>query len=82
MKQFSHGQSNPSFMISSADGKQYTVRKQPPGKLLAGAHAVDREYTVMTALNSTNVPVPRTQLYCDDASVLGSPFFVYGKYVT
>jgi aminoglycoside phosphotransferase (APT) family kinase protein len=44
------GQSNPTFMVTSGDGATYTVRKQPPGKLLPGAHAVDREYQVMKAL--------------------------------
>lgn len=47
---FTTGQSNPTFMVTSGDGVTYTVRKQPPGKLLPGAHAVDREYQVMTAL--------------------------------
>lgn len=78
VKQFSHGQSNPSFMIEDEHGRKYTVRKQPPGKLLPGAHAVDREYTVMSALNKSNVAVPSTRLYCEDSSVLGAPFFVYG----
>ena len=78
VKQFSHGQSNPSFMVTAADGKKYTVRKQPPGKLLAGAHAIDREYAVMTALKHTNVAVPETRFYCEDPNILGSPFFVYG----
>lgn len=79
VKQFSHGQSNPSFMIADANGKRFTVRKQPAGKLLPGAHAVDREYQVMTALKKSNVAVPATRLYCEDPSVLGSPFFVYGE---
>lgn len=82
VKQFSHGQSNPSFMISDANGRQFTVRKQPPGKLLPGAHAVDREFAVMSALKKSKVAVPSTRLYCDDPSVLGSSFFVYGERVT
>ena len=51
IKQFTHGQSNPTFMIITSCGMKYTIRKQPPGDLLPGAHAVDREYHVMTALN-------------------------------
>ena len=78
VKQFAHGQSNPSFMLTTKSGKVYTVRKQPAGSLLAGAHAVDREYTVMTSLANTSVPVPKTRLYCSDPSILGSSFFVYG----
>lgn len=77
MKQFAHGQSNPTFMVTSSDGLAYTVRKQPPGKLLPGAHAVDREYEVMTALGHTTVPVPKTRLFCGDSDVIGSPFYVY-----
>ena len=65
-------------MVTSSTGKKYTIRKQPPGTLLPGAHAVDREFAVMRALASTNVPVPKTRFYCDDTSVVGSPFFVYG----
>jgi acyl-CoA dehydrogenase family member 10 len=80
VKQFSHGQSNPTFMVTSSEGKKFTVRKQPPGSLLPGAHAVDREYAVMTALKKSNVPIPTTRLFCDDKSIIGSPFFVYGDY--
>jgi aminoglycoside phosphotransferase (APT) family kinase protein len=52
------------------------LRKQPPGQLLPSAHAVDREYRVMTALAQTAVPVPATLLMCDDAGVIGTKFFV------
>jgi hypothetical protein len=53
------------------------VRKQlPPGKLLRGAHAVDREFMAMSALKTTAVPVPKTLLFVEDAEVLGTPFFV------
>lgn len=77
IKQYSHGQSNPTFMVTTAGGHKYTVRKQPPGKLLPGAHAVDREYTVMSALSKTNVAVPTTRAYCPNAEILGTPFFIY-----
>lgn len=72
---FAHGQSNPTFLIESASGK-YVLRRKPPGKLLKSAHAVDREYRVMTALAGTDVPVPRTYLLCEDESVIGSVFFL------
>src|SRR4051812_41301521 len=69
------GQSNPTFRlrVGSAD---YVLRKQPAGPLLPSAHAVDREYRVITALGGTEVPVPRTFSYCDDRAVIGTPFFI------
>ena len=51
------------------------VRKQPPGKLLPGAHAVDREYTIMTALDGF-LPVPKTHLLCTQEDIIGTKFFV------
>jgi aminoglycoside phosphotransferase (APT) family kinase protein len=71
----SGGQSNPTFRVSLG-GHAYVLRKQPEGVLLPSAHAVDREYRVMTALARTGIPVPRTYCYCDDRSVVGTPFFV------
>lgn len=78
ISQFAHGQSNPTYLLGLDGGAQKLVlRKQPPGKLLRGAHAVDREYACMTALGEkTNVPVPTMRLFVDDAEVLGTPFFV------
>ena len=75
VQQFDRGQSNPTFMVT-AGGKEYVVRKQPPGELLKSAHAVDREHRVMDALWGTDVPVPRMYHFCADASILGTPFFV------
>jgi aminoglycoside phosphotransferase (APT) family kinase protein len=75
LKQFEGGQSNPTFLISSPSG-EYVLRKQPPGRLLSSAHAVDREYRIMKALADTDVPAPRVQLYCPDASIIGTPFYV------
>jgi len=72
---FSHGQSNPTYLIEAASGK-YVLRRKPPGNLLKSAHAVDREYRVMTALADTDVPVPRTFHLCADDSVIGSMFFL------
>jgi aminoglycoside phosphotransferase (APT) family kinase protein len=73
--QFAGGQSNPSFLLE-AGGRRFVLRKAPPGELLPSAHRVDREYRVMRALAATGVPVPRTQHLCEDASVIGTPFFV------
>ena len=77
VRQFSHGQSNPTYILESSAGARLVLRKQPPGKLLRGAHAVDREFTVIQALhNSTTIPVPRPHVFVDDASVVGTPFYV------
>ena len=76
VKQFGHGQSNPTYLLSLGGSKQLVLRKQPPGKLLRGAHAIDREFTAMSALASTAVPVPAMQLFVEDASLLGTPFLV------
>ena len=69
------GQSNPTFVLTSPSGR-YVLRKKPPGQLLKSAHAVDREYRVMKALQDTDVPVPRMLILCEDDSVLGTAFFV------
>ena len=75
VEQFKGGQSNPTYRIA-AGGRQYVLRRKPPGKLLPSAHAVDREYAVMTALGRTDVPVPKTWLLCTDETVIGTAFFV------
>jgi acyl-CoA dehydrogenase family protein 10 len=77
VEQFSHGQSNPTYKLAFGS-RQLVLRKQPPGKLLRGAHAVDREEKVMSALShpESTVPVPRTRLYCEDPKVIGTPFIV------
>jgi aminoglycoside phosphotransferase (APT) family kinase protein len=73
--QFKGGQSNPTFLVV-AGAKKYVVRRKPPGKLLPSAHAVEREYRVITALGATDVPVPRTYALCEDETVIGTPFYV------
>ncbi|WP_406828521.1 phosphotransferase [Microbulbifer sp. ARAS458-1] len=72
---FSGGQSNPTFKIDTREGT-YVLRRQPPGKLLKSAHAVDREYRVMHALEGSDVPVPRVLHLCEDQGVIGSMFYV------
>ena len=74
-KKFSGGQSNPTFQITAKSGT-YVLRKQPPGKLLKSAHAVDREYRVMHALANTQVPVPAMHHLCEDREIIGSLFFI------
>jgi aminoglycoside phosphotransferase (APT) family kinase protein len=75
VSQFQGGQSNPTYRLSSPGG-EYVLRRKPPGKLLPSAHAVDREYRVMTALAGTPVPVPRTYALCEDDTVIGTAFFI------
>jgi aminoglycoside phosphotransferase (APT) family kinase protein len=75
ISQFAQGQSNPTFHLATRHG-EYVLRKKPPGELLASAHAIDREYRVIGALHGSAVPVPRTRVYCDDASVIGTAFYV------
>lgn len=73
--QFAGGQSNPTFHLRTP-GAEYVLRKQPPGDLLPSAHAIDREYRVMSALAGSAVPVPRLRVYCDEASIIGTPFYL------
>jgi aminoglycoside phosphotransferase (APT) family kinase protein len=73
--QFKGGQSNPTFWLADRE-RQYALRKQPPGKLLQSAHAVDREYRVMHALRDTDVPTARMYALCEDETIIGTPFFV------
>jgi aminoglycoside phosphotransferase (APT) family kinase protein len=75
VRQFQGGQSNPTYYVASAD-HEYVLRRKPPGKLLPSAHAVDREYRVITALGQTDVPVPRTYALCLDDGVIGTPFYI------
>jgi len=75
IRQFKGGQSNPTFLLAAGE-RRYVLRKKPPGKLLASAHQVDREYRVMHALADAGVPVPRMHVLCEDDSVIGSAFYV------
>ncbi|MDA8735274.1 phosphotransferase family protein [Porticoccaceae bacterium] len=72
---FAGGQSNPTFKIDAASGS-YVLRRQPPGKLLKSAHAVDREYRVLAALADTDVPVAKVYHLCEDSDVIGSMFYI------
>ena len=75
VREFKGGQSNPTYQLITPK-KKYVLRRKPPGKLLPSAHAVDREYKVITALNSVNYPVPKTYCLCLDESVIGTIFYV------
>src|SRR5712691_3975237 len=73
--QFKGGQSNPTYLLETP-ARRYELRRKPPGKLLPSAHAVDREFRVISALHAQKFPVAEPVLYCDDASVAGTPFYV------
>ena len=75
VEQFAGGQSNPTYLLNAGD-KQYVLRRKPPGELLKSAHAVDREYKVLTALQDADVPTARTYALCTDDSVIGTWFYV------
>ena len=75
VEQFQGGQSNPTYRVTAGD-RRYILRRKPPGNLLPSAHAVDREYRVMSALAATDVPVARMLALCEDASVIGTAFYL------
>ena len=75
VRQFKGGQSNPTFRLHTPSA-DYVLRRKPPGKLLPSAHAVDREYRVIRALEPTEVPVARARAICEDDKVIGTAFYV------
>ena len=74
-RQFSGGQSNPTYLLETP-GRQYVLRRKPPGVLLASAHAVEREHRVISALAGAGFPVPRAYVLCEDPEVIGTAFYV------
>jgi aminoglycoside phosphotransferase (APT) family kinase protein len=75
VERFSGGQSNPTFRIFGGSGF-FVLRKKPGGEILPSAHAVEREFRVISALAGTDVPVPKAYLLCEDPGVIGTPFYV------
>ncbi len=75
LERIAGGQSNPTYFVTY-DDRRLVLRKKPTGEVLPSAHAVDREYRVLTALAATDVPVPKTLLYHDDEEIVGTPFYV------
>jgi len=75
VEQFKGGQSNPTYKLITPD-RNYVLRRKPPGKLLPGAHAVDREYRVISALAGQGFPVARAYALCLDEAVIGTAFYV------
>ena len=70
IEEFIGGQSNPTYLLKTFSAS-YVLRRKPPGNLLKSAHAVDREFRVISALNNTDVPVPKAYLHCDDETLIG-----------
>src|ERR1700760_1445314 len=75
VRQFRGGQSNPTYLLETASRK-YVLRRKPPGKLLPSAHAVDREFRVISALAEQGFPVAQPVIYCADETVAGTAFYV------
>lgn len=75
VRQFKGGQSNPTYLLETPRAR-YVMRRKPPGRLLPSAHAVDREFRVISALHAAGFPVPAPLLLCDDEEVVGTVFFV------
>ena len=75
VEEFAGGQSNPTYLLSAGEA-QYVMRRKPPGVLLKSAHAVDREYRVLKALQDVDVPVPRVYALCTDDEVIGTWFYI------
>ena len=78
LRQFKGGQSNPTYELVTPTGA-YVLRRKPPGHLLPSAHAVDREFTVISALHKQGYPVARPHALCMDEGVIGSIFYVMDK---
>jgi len=75
VRQFKGGQSNPTYLLETP-ARKYVLRRKPPGKLLPSAHAVDREFRVISALSRQGFPVAEPVVYCADESVTGTAFYV------
>lgn len=75
VEQFKGGQSNPTFLLVTP-AQRYVLRRKPPGKLLPSAHAVDREYRVISALHPVGIPVARSFALCEDETVIGTAFYI------
>src|SRR5271154_5420722 len=75
VSQFKGGQSNPTYLVDTPL-RRYVLRRKPPGKLLPSAHAVDREFRIISALHAQGFPVAEPIVYCADESVTGTAFFL------
>jgi len=78
VRQFKGGQSNPTYELTTP-ARKYVMRRKPPGHLLPSAHAVDREFRVISALYPTGFPVPKPYALCEDDAVVGTMFYIMDK---
>jgi aminoglycoside phosphotransferase (APT) family kinase protein len=69
------GMSNPTYFITRGEWRA-VLRKQPGNVLMPSAHAIDREYRVLTALQGSPVPTPKPYRYCEDREIVGTPFYL------
>jgi alkylation response protein AidB-like acyl-CoA dehydrogenase/aminoglycoside phosphotransferase (APT) family kinase protein len=75
--QFASGQSNPTYYLRDDRNQEFVLRKKPSGQTLPSAHAVDREYHIITYLRkNSEVPVPEAICLCTSNDVIGTPFYV------
>ncbi len=77
VEMFKGGQSNPTYKLVTP-AQSYVMRSKPGpvAKLLPSAHAVEREFAVMSGLAGTDVPVPRMHCLCEDESIIGRAFYI------
>jgi aminoglycoside phosphotransferase (APT) family kinase protein len=75
VERFPAGQSNPTYKLSTEEST-YVLRRQPAGVLMKGAHAIDREVRVQSALEAVDFPVPHVRAYCSDDEVIGTRFYI------
>jgi aminoglycoside phosphotransferase (APT) family kinase protein len=81
ISQFKGGQSNPTYLVETPL-RRYVLRRKPPGKLLPSAHAVDREFRIISALHAQGFPVAEPVLYCADENIIGTAFFLMAQMPT
>jgi aminoglycoside phosphotransferase (APT) family kinase protein len=77
LRKFPGGQSNPTYLIETGS-QNYVLRRKPFGVLLASAHAIEREYRLISALYPAGFPTAQPLALCEEASVIGSAFYVMG----
>lgn len=75
IEKFPGGQSNPTYRVRTATGS-FVLRRKPFGPLLPSAHAVEREFRLISAIHPVGFPVPRPVALCEDETVIGAPFYL------
>lgn len=76
VSKFSHGQSNPTYLVETCKGFRCVLRKKPHGNILPSAHAIEREYTILKALSTAPFPVPQPLHFCEDETIIGTSFYL------